>query len=152
MNDVEKKAGEIIRVGETTELAEPKKAALELLMWGKSVSETARQTGVTRITIHRWLKNDPVFRAAYNEWHEEMRESSRSRLETMAEKAMDALDNALHSNDARAAIAVLKGLGLLRERKPGPTDAEEVKKEAEIRKKKREAELFLEEMGLPEVG
>ena len=130
-------------------LSEPKKKALENLMWGNTMSDTARLLGVSRMTIHRWLKNDPVFRAAYNEWNEHCVESHRARILMMCDRAMDAVDNALHTGDARLGMQLLKGMGLIKELKPGATDAEEIRRNAAIKKGRKEKYLSWEEM---EVG
>jgi transcriptional regulator with XRE-family HTH domain len=135
--------------GGSGELSGAKKLALENLMWGMTMADTARRVGVSRMTLHRWLKNDPVFRAAYNEWLEEAEESCRARLGTMARKAMDAMENALHASDGRLALQLLKELGFLRRREAGATDAEGVKRELKIedgkkKRKLREAEMELE--------
>jgi transposase-like protein len=103
-------------------LAAHQQATLELLVTGKSIAETARSAGVSRMTIHRWLKHDPVFRAAYNQWHEQLRESCRSRLQAMTDKAADALEKALEAGDARSALQLLKGMGMIKERPAEPTE------------------------------
>jgi hypothetical protein len=134
------------------ELSGAKKLALESLMWGSTMSETARQVGVSRMTLHRWLKNDPLFRAAYNEWLEATEEGCRARLQRMADKAMDAMENSLHASDGRLALQLLKELGFLRRRKAGATEAEDVKRELKVeegrrKQKLREAEMDLEMKG-----
>ncbi len=42
--------------------------AIEQLVAGKSLVASATSAGVTRLTLYRWLKSDPVFTAAYNAW------------------------------------------------------------------------------------
>jgi DNA-directed RNA polymerase specialized sigma24 family protein len=122
-------------------LAVEQQTALELLLLGKSVAETAKTAGVGRSTVHRWLKHDPAFRAAYNEWHDQLKESSRSRLLMLTDKATDALEKALEAGDARAALQLLKGMGLIKDQPAGPTEPEEVKKVMEIEKERRKIEL-----------
>jgi transposase-like protein len=129
-------------------LAAPQQATLELLLMGKSIAETARTAGVSRMTIHRWLKHDPVFRATYNQWHEQLQESCRSRLQSMTDKAADALEKALEAGDARAALQLLKGMGMIKERTPGPTDSEEIRNRNEIEREKRKIALKRDRAGL----
>jgi len=126
-------------------LAVEQRAALDLLLMGKSVIESAKSAGVARATVYRWIKNDPVFRAAYNEWHDQLRESSRSRLLALTDKAADAVEKALEAGDARTALQLLKGMGMLREVSPGPTDPAEVKRTLDLQKKRRKTLLEREE-------
>jgi transposase-like protein len=124
--------------------------ALELLLMGKSIAETARSTGISRSTVYQWLRKDPVFQAAYNEWHEEMRESSRSRLLMLTDKATVAVEKALESGDAKTAMQLLKAMGMLKDRPPGPTDPEEVTRISGLEKRKRVARREREEVRMRE--
>ncbi len=47
--------------------------ALEQLVSGMSVTQAAASSDISRATLYRWLKTDPTFRAAYNDWHNQMR-------------------------------------------------------------------------------
>jgi len=122
-------------------LEEKQQAALDLLRIGISVAETARTTGITQQTIYNWLRHDPVFGAAYNRWHDEMEKGAQSRLLMMTEKAMDALEKALEAGNARAALQLLKGMGMFRQREVGPTDPEQVRQTMEIERKKKKIAL-----------
>ena len=139
-------------VQELEQLPTGQRSALQLLFSGKSVSETARLVGVSRMTLHRWLKSDPVFQAAYNEWHEQMEESGRSRLLMLTDKATDAVEKALAGGDARTALQLLKGMGLIKAKAVGPTDPEEVERVGELEKKKRELSLTREERNVEFFG
>ncbi len=141
------------RGGEETEagllaapLAGPQQAALELLLTGKSIAESARSAGVSRTTVYQWLKSDPVFQAAYNEWHEEMRESSRSRLLMLTDKATIAVEKALESGDAKTGLQLLKAMGMLKDRPPGPTDPEDVTRIAGLEKRRKAAQRERQEV------
>jgi hypothetical protein len=122
------------------------RTALELLLEGKSVAETARSAGVARATVFRWLKDDPAFKAAYNLWHEEMEESCRSRLLMLTDKAAGALEKALEAGDAKAALQLLKGLGLIKPSGPRITDVEELKARQRIENKRRKAKSFSDDL------
>jgi hypothetical protein len=115
-------------------------AALELLLAGRTVVEAAQATGVNRKTIHRWLKNDPAFQAAYNEWQEQMKETCRSRLLVLTDKATAAVEKALENGDAKSAMQLLKEIGLLAPMAARPTDEQEVRKAAELAAKRRRTE------------
>jgi AcrR family transcriptional regulator len=122
-------------------LAADQQNAMELLVMGKTIAETARSAGVSRTTIYHWLRHDPVFQAAYNQWHDQLEEGCRSRLLTLTDKATDAIEKALENGDARAALQLLKGMGMIRHKIVGPTDAEEIRARDEIRKEKKRIAL-----------
>ncbi len=73
--------------------------ALEAMLVGKSITETARAAGVSRTTIYFWLNHDPAFRASFNLWHDQLQQSCHSRLLTMTDKAVDAVEKALERGD-----------------------------------------------------
>ena len=74
-----------------------------------------------------------------------MQESCRSRLMMMTDKAATAIEKALDAGDARSALQLLKGMGLIGEKPVGTTDAEEIKLETATRKKTRRAKLYLDD-------
>ena len=87
-----------------------KSLALTTLASGKSVAETSRMMGITRMTIYNWLKKDPEFRAAYNQWHNEVQHSMRGRVAAMADLAIDAVNSALAKGDGRLGMQYLKNM------------------------------------------
>jgi hypothetical protein len=135
---------------ELATLGVEQQAALELFLTGKTIAETARSAGVSRVAIYRWMKHDAAFQAAYNQWHDQFQESCRSRLQALTDKATDALEKALEAGDARAALQLLKGMGMIKERMPGPTDPEEVEKVLAMDEKRRELKLRRERARLRE--
>jgi AcrR family transcriptional regulator len=114
------------------------RAVLELLLQGRSVSESAQSAGVGRRTVYNWFKKDPAFAALYNQWHEEMKETCRSRLLVLSGKATIALEKALEAGDAKSALQLLKGIGLLAPTAERPTEEEEVRKQTELERKVRQ--------------
>ena len=128
------------------ELSGVQRTAMESLLMGKSVAETARETGVTRGTIYEWLKRDAAFQAAYNQWHEMMKESCRSRLMTMMDKAASAVEKALEAGDVRPALALLKGMGMISREEERSTEAQDVATENSTKRKRKRAKLVTEEM------
>jgi len=130
--------------------------ALALLLAGNSVSDIAREVGVHRATLHKWMKHHAGFAAAYNQWHGQMREAAQSRLMMMAEKAADSLEKALEAGDGRLAMRYFEKMGLVTQSKSGATDVESIKRDREIARKKKalkqrkaEGELMVAEMDLP---
>jgi hypothetical protein len=95
------------------EFANAQNKALELLIAGKTIAEAARAICSSRTTIYRWLKNDPEFREAYEEWQAHIQATSRARLLTLTDKAAAAVERSLEMGDARTAMQLLKGLGVL---------------------------------------
>jgi transposase-like protein len=149
LDGAEKPAG----AGETTAIARAEmdalsgvqRIAMEALLTGKSVAETARESGVTRGTIYQWLKRDAAFQAAYNQWHEMMKESCRSRL-MMMDKAASAVEKALEAGDVKPALALLKGMGMISREEERSTEAHDVAKENSTKQKRKRAKLVTEEM------
>ena len=113
--------------------------ALEQLLSGMSVTEAAASSDVGRTTLYRWLKSDPTFRAAYNDWHKQMRRSTESKLLTLTDTATDAIKRSMMTGDGRLAFAFLKGMGLIRDYKPGSSDPERVKEDLEWKDHRRKA-------------
>lgn len=95
------------------ELTAEQQAALAALIAGQTVTAAAAMAGVARTTVHRWLREDNTFVAAYNGHRAELRDAAHARLLGLTEKALTALEQALDGGDTRAAALVLRGLGLL---------------------------------------
>src|ERR1700722_10537908 len=130
--------------------------ALALLLAGCSVSDIAREVGVHRMTIHKWMKGHAGFAAAYNQWHGQMRDAAQSRLMMMAEKAADSLEKALEAGDGRLAMRYFEKMGLVTQSKGEATDVESIKKDREIARKKKAlkqrkaaGDLLMAEIDLP---
>ena len=106
--------------------------ALSALLAGKSVTDAAAAAEVDRTTVHRWLKDDYGFRAAFNRERRRLREAMQSRLMTLAEKATECVERSISDGDGKAALALLKGLGLLSGELPnvGSDDPEDLAADA----------------------
>lgn len=129
----------------TPGLGPKQQAALELICTGQTLAEAARVTGVARSTLYRWVKQDPVFRAAYNQWQDEMDESCRASLAGLKGKAARALAAAIEKGDARVAMQLLKGLGVFEKPRRQVTDPNEVKRRRDLEVKKQLTKLEEEE-------
>jgi transposase-like protein len=85
--------------------------ALELLLQGHSISQTARQLGVHRSTIHEWCRH-PQFAGARERYQTDVLE----RLHSLADPSLALLERILSSDQAsesgriRAALAVLRSV------------------------------------------
>jgi hypothetical protein len=123
------------------ELRPDQQQALELLVAGKTVTESAATVGVSRLTIYRWLKDDANFKAAYHQWHEQLQRSSRTRLLMLTEKATLAVEKALDAGDAKTAMQLLRGMGILKDIPPGSTDPAEIRRRLQLEEKRKELDL-----------
>jgi hypothetical protein len=119
-------------------LTTPQLAALTALLAGRSVTAAAAQAAVSRSTLHRWLRNDWAFQAAYNRSKRELLETAQARLLELADAAITTVQDAISNGNSRAALAVLRGLGLLSSRplKAGLEDPEELEALADIEGKR----------------
>ena len=100
--------------------------AIDVLVQGRTDQETAETVGVARETVTRWRNDNPHFAAQLNRQRRLIWGNSHDRLWALASKAVDTLDTALQNGDARAAVEVLKAVGLYGQLPPpsGPEDAE----------------------------
>jgi hypothetical protein len=82
---------------------------------GKTITAAAKAAKVDRTTIYRWLRDpcDPSFRNALEQGRLELQAAVKTRLMRLANKATDCLEDAVKAGDSKAALALLKGLGLL---------------------------------------
>ena len=129
---------------------EPKQVvALESLLLGSTATEAARVAGVDRRTLFRWLRSNAEFQSAINRGRREAREVAIMRLERLADSAVSALERALGEGDARSALTVLRGLGLLNGSwSIGPEDAEVLALQARAAEIQWQREACLLELGL----
>jgi len=116
--------------------------AIELLTSGRSIKTAARELNVSRTTVYRWLHEDAEFIAAYNAWNDELQESARARLASMVNSAVDAVGLAIRKRDTRAAMELLKTMGVMAPRPSGPQDAAEIRRRQEIEARNRAAALL----------
>ena len=116
--------------------------ALEQLFAGTAITRAAEVAGVDRSTVHRWLRDDVAFQAAYNGLRHDLLRELQSRLDHVVIAALETVSAAVESRDVRAALAVLRGTGILAGDRPpiGPEDPEEVEQEAELAKMEREGQ------------
>src|SRR4051812_27860912 len=101
---------ELAKVAEVTVEQE---RAIVLLGSGKTVTAAAEETGVGRRTLHRWMREDPVFIAALNAWRRELRDSTRSQLLGVAPEAVEAVREQVRRGDGRLGLRLLKELKML---------------------------------------
>ena len=103
-----------------------RRAALRGLKMTGKMSEAAKAAGVSRSSIYRWKYEDAAFRVLCNRWEREKIDECRDGVTGLLGKAVGVLERALDNGDARAALVVLKSMGILKPRETGATDLEEV--------------------------
>jgi hypothetical protein len=103
---------------------------------GKSVSEAASLAEVSRTTVHRWLKDSGAFQAALNARRADLRAAHESKLDILLTKALSAVESALENGDARVAMSLLQGAGVLTGKRSfiGSDDPDIIKKQLRKRK------------------
>jgi len=116
------------------DLSQKQQSALAQLQRGASFQAASQAAGVTRMTLYRWVKSDPVFRAAYNTWEQERIESARARLVRASGKAVDRLLRSVEI-DPKLAFKVLDKLGVFNPRSAGPIHLEHVRQQIELEMK-----------------
>jgi hypothetical protein len=94
------------------------------LLTGKTITAAAAAAGVERVTVHRWLREDFAFQAAWNRDRQELHREAYARLERLAAKAVDCLEKAIDGGDVKAALVVAKGMGFLAPKTLESDDAE----------------------------
>ncbi len=90
-----------------------KTTALAALLSGSTVTAAAEAGGVSRETVHKWMREDFEFQAELERGKRELMQSSQMRLFKVVEDAVDSVHKAIQEGDSRAALAILKGLGML---------------------------------------
>lgn len=80
--------------------------ALDLLLMGKTVTEAAREIGVSRETVSRWRHKDPAFQAAYNAAMKSSWEACQAKLMKARLRAFDKLLEMIDSKDEEMAYKV----------------------------------------------
>lgn len=118
--------------------------ALAALAEGQTIRDAAATAGINRVTLGKWLKEDPAFRAAFNGWREELVHSTRARLLRTAELAAEAVHKAIQRGDGRLALALLDRLGLASAQAAAPALTDPAMPRQEIALKREEQMLALE--------
>jgi hypothetical protein len=119
--------------------------ALAALLGGATITAVADSAGVDRTTVHRWLRDDPGFQAAYNALRRDLRREVEASIERAVHRAIETVYAAIAEGDVRAALAILRGAGVLGSYSSeiGPEDPAEVEQEAELTDRERVSNQLL---------
>lgn len=93
----------------STKISPRQQRAIEALLTERTLQDAARQGGVSRRTLYRWLKQ-PEFINALREALDSRRNLAVAQLEALLEASLEVLANALRGQDARLALRAALGL------------------------------------------
>ncbi|MDQ6832901.1 MAG: hypothetical protein M3008_05845 [Chloroflexota bacterium] len=105
------KADTTVAIEEDEPLQPEQVTVLEALLHGETVTDAARAAAVSPRTVHRWLKDDFVFQAAFNRERRALMEAMQHRLFALTTLALDTVEGAVKAGDVKAALAVIKAVG-----------------------------------------
>ena len=116
--------------------AKQTKAAL-LLARGDTITTTAEQIGVNRMTIQQWLKKDDNFNAYLNSLKREFVDAGRSAMRASIVTAIDTINQLMLSstNDVvrlNAAKEILDRAGLANDKPIGSDDVSQLQQERDF--------------------
>jgi hypothetical protein len=94
-------------------LSEQQLTAIDLLVTGKNLQETADHVGVQRPTVSQWVNHHAGFQAALNRRRQELWADMVDGMRALLPRALEVLARALEGEESlAAAIHVLKSCGL----------------------------------------
>jgi hypothetical protein len=122
-----------------TRLSPAQQAILGILADGHSYQEAAQRAGINRTTLYRWMTREPLFRAAYNAYQKESRDSVRHRMLKISDDAVVAVGGAVRHGDEKLAYRLLKDLGFLSKLQDQPIEPQIVQQQIdrELRQEQR---------------
>lgn len=86
--------------------------AIDLLVQGLADREVAEKVNVARETVTRWRNENAVFQAELNRKRQEIWGAAANKLKCLVTQAVDVLETELQSGNLKAAIEVLKAVGM----------------------------------------
>jgi len=124
---------EPIELNNIRHLSQAQQNVIGSLLRGQSDRVAAEAAGVSLQTVWDWRNNDPLFISELNRQRVGLWSEARERMKSLANRALDVLEQQLNSDDPKAALAaaryVLQGTKLLGDTDlsiRGPTTPEEV--------------------------
>ena len=121
----------------SSELSAKQTQAALLLACGDTITTTAEQIGVNRMTIQQWLKKDDNFNAYLNSLKREFVDAGRSAMRASIVTAIDTINQLMLSstNDVvrlNAAKEILDRAGLANDKPIGSDDVSKLHQEREF--------------------
>ncbi len=96
-----------------TPLSPQQLQAIEHLILGRTLTDTAAAVNVDRKTLYRWRKHDFQFAAEFNRRYNDLTASLDVRLRRLAADALPTVEDAIRAGNLHAALTVLRGVGAL---------------------------------------
>ncbi len=114
-----------------TELSAKQLQAAILIVGGATITATATQTGLTRVTLHDWLKNDDLFIAHINSLKQDLINAGRAGLQASVALAIETIGSLMTDSDndivrLNAAKEVLNRAGIIEALPIGSDNAEDL--------------------------
>ena len=108
--------------------------AAVLLSSGATITATAEQTGITRVTLHNWLRHDDAFIAYLNSLKGELIDAGRAGLQASVALAIETINSLMAGSEndivrLNAAKEVLNRAGINNALVIGSDDADLLKRE-----------------------
>ena len=83
------------------------------LAQGRTISAAARDAGIDRGTIHRWLRDQPAFKSAVQSARREYTGLLNDQLRELASTALDTLRTLLENPDTASSVRLKTALAIL---------------------------------------
>jgi hypothetical protein len=97
---------------ETRRISARQERALDFLAAGATITQAAKEIGVSRQTLSAWVNRDPFFRAALNERRADLWRSGQDRLRSMVHTALGAVGRGLAGDEGwRPGLKLLEMMG-----------------------------------------
>ncbi len=82
------------------------------MLSGQTDTQIAKNISVSRDTVCRWRNHNPHFKAVLNQRRNQLWQNSTERLNSIALRSLDLLEEALIQGDVKTAFAILEILRL----------------------------------------
>lgn len=92
----------------TLHMDEKKEKALELILKGERDTNIATRLGISRMTLHRWRRDDVYFIEALDERRSMMMEQAMDGVVELTEMAIEAIRRALTEGDIKTQLQAAK--------------------------------------------
>lgn len=122
-------------------LTEPQRTALLMLTSGCTQIAAANAVGVARTTLHRWLRHDAAFMAAYHAWQQDVLATGRDQVLAGTRDALATVMAAIRAGNANLAWKMLQSQGITAPPTPGSTDVAELERGQALARRKKEVEF-----------
>lgn len=108
----------MIKIRHDLTLNPAQKAFLLNLQRGEDWTNAARKAGIELGQVREWIRNDSAFQSVMQSYREAMEDIVRIRLLSLANRAVDVLEQGLDTAGVTGALAVLKAAGVLQDGAP----------------------------------